>query len=84
MIEATREDARKLSEELQSDAASKAEKLIKRAESELQAEREKLYRELRLELASLVVTATAKILETDTTPAERKHHAEQIVKELSK
>lgn len=84
LIETTRAEAKKLSDELKGEAEAKAERTLRQAEAELRAERDKMYEELRSDLAGLVVTAAGKIIQSDTTPEERAKHARQLVKELSK
>lgn len=83
LLDETKAQAQAVESQLREEAVKKASELLERAQAELAAEREEQYRQLRLELTNLVVTATEKVLSNAVSIEEKRKQVEKIVKELA-
>lgn len=84
MLDAAKLEARALEGKLGEEAQAKAEKLLARAQEEIANERSMLRKELRGELATMVIQATEKVLDTQIDAADKKEQVEKLVKDLEK
>lgn len=82
MLDGVKLEAKKLETSLTEGAQAKADKLLEKAREDLSIEREQLRRELRGELAAMVVTATEKVLDGSLTSPEKKQQVAKLVTDL--
>lgn len=82
MFDAAKLEARAIEEKLREEAQEKAEKLLERAQEDIANERDKLRKELRGELASMVISATEKVIDQKIDSNAKKEEVEKLVKEL--
>lgn len=83
LLEEVKKRATALEATLTADAQEKSEKMLAKTREELGLERQQLVKELRGELATLVVTATEKVLASPIPDAEKRKQMEELVKEVS-
>ena len=81
-IAAARNQAEELEKRLGTEASSKAEALLLKAEAQIAADRDKMRRELRQELAGVVLAATEQVLGSPLSAKDKKERVAEIVKEL--
>jgi len=84
MLEEAKAEAHALEGKLQANAQAKAEKLLARAQEDIAQEREQLRTELRGELATMVITATEKVLDQQISSKEKQAQVEKLVNDLEK
>jgi F-type H+-transporting ATPase subunit b len=82
MLEEVKKRGTELEQKLSAEAQEKAEKLLARTRDEIAAERDQLKDELKGELASLVVTATEKVLASPIPDKEKREQMSKLVKEV--
>jgi F-type H+-transporting ATPase subunit b len=83
IIAEVRDEAVSLRKKLEAEAAIKAEKMLKRAEEEIEADRKHLKKELKNEIADMIVSATSKILKSDSSGKVKREDVERIVNEIT-
>jgi F-type H+-transporting ATPase subunit b len=82
MLDAVKAEGKLTEEKLRLEAQEKAEKLLTRAQEDIASERDKLRKELRGELASMVIQATEKVLDEGIDSKTKKDQVEKLVKDL--
>lgn len=84
VIETARKSAKDTLEKAAQDAIARAEATEKRSAENIAREREKMFAELKGEVAALVVETTARLLARDLSAAERSRLAESAAEEIKK
>jgi F-type H+-transporting ATPase subunit b len=82
-ISIAQEQAKAFIEEQKEDARKQAEEIITKAKLAMEQERERVLREAREEIASLVVLTTSKVLSKDLTEEEKQRFSSKAAEELN-
>ena len=82
-ISIAQEQAKAFIEEQKEDARKKAEEIITKAKLAMEQERERVLREAREEIASLVVLTTSKVLSKDLSEDEKERFSAKATEELN-
>lgn len=82
ILEAARKSARETVEKAGQDAIARAEQIEQRAQENIAREREKMFAELKSEVAALVVETTAKLIQRDIAGTEKEKLAVAAAKEI--
>jgi len=82
-ISSAQEQAKALIESQKEDARKQAEEIISKAKLAMEQERERVLREAREEIASLVVLTTSKVLSKDLTEEEKQRFSSKAAEELN-
>jgi len=82
-ISSAQEQAKALIEAQKEDARKQAEEIITKAKLAMEQERERVLREAREEIASLVVLTTSKVLSKDLTEEEKQRFSSKAAEELN-
>ncbi len=82
-ISIAQEQAKAFIEEQKEDARKQAEEIITRAKLAMEQERERVLREAREEIASLVVLTTSKVLSKDLSEEEKERFSTKATEELN-
>jgi len=82
-ISSAQEQAKALIEAQKEDARKQAEEIISKAKLAMDQERERVLREAREEIASLVVLTTSKVLSKDLTEEEKQRFSSKATEELN-
>ena len=82
-ISIAQEQAKAFIEEQKEDARKKAEEIITKAKLAMEQERERVLREAREEIASLVVLTTSKVLSKDLSEEEKERFSAKATEELN-
>ena len=82
-ISIAQEQAKAFIEEQKEDARKQAEEIITKAKLAMEQERERVLREAREEIASLVVLTTSKVLSKDLTEEEKERFSTKATEELN-
>jgi F-type H+-transporting ATPase subunit b len=82
-ISSAQEQAKALIESQKEDARKQAEEIISKAKLAMEQERERVLREAREEIASLVVLATSKVLSKNLTEEEKQRFSSKAAEELN-
>ena len=82
IVQETKEEAVKLGEELKGQAEIKAQEVIGEALTQIKAQEERSRTELKQELSALVLSATEKVLGTNTLSAEKQTLIKQQTEEI--
>ncbi|HSI21303.1 MAG TPA: F0F1 ATP synthase subunit B [Verrucomicrobiae bacterium] len=82
LIDEVKKQASELEQKLSAEAQANAEKLLARTRNEIQAEREQLKSELKGELATMVVSATEKVLASPIPDKEKRQQMKELVNEV--
>jgi len=82
-ISIAQEQAKAFIEEQKEDARKQAEEIISKAKLAMEQERERVLREAREEIASLVVLTTSKVLSKDLSEEERVRFSTKATEELN-
>ena len=82
-ISIAQEQAKAFIEEQKEDARKQAEEIISKAKLAMEQERERVLREAREEIASLVVLTTSKVLSKDLTEEEKERFSTKATEELN-
>jgi len=82
-ISSAQEQAKALIEAQKEDARKQAEEIISKAKLAMDQERERVLREAREEIASLVVLTTSKVLSKDLTEEEKQRFSSKAAEELN-
>jgi len=82
-ISSAQEQAKALIEAQKEDARKQAEEIITKAKLAMEQERERVLREAREEIASLVVLTTSKVLSKDLTEEEKQRFSSKAAQELN-
>jgi F-type H+-transporting ATPase subunit b len=81
-IAAARKQAEELEKRLEGESTAKAESLLKKAADQIAADREQMRRELRQELAGVVMTATEQVLGSPLSADDKRERVAKIVHDL--
>ena len=81
-IQAQIKEAQQLRQTLMSEAAAKADDLVKRANQEIEAERARVLGELRLEVVNLTLGATEKLLGENIDSAKNRRLVEEFIDKI--
>jgi len=82
-ISIAQEQAKAFIEEQKEDARKQAEEIITKAKLAMEQERERVLREAREEIASLVVLTTSKVLSKDLSEEEKERFSAKATEELN-
>ena len=82
-ISIAQEQAKAFIEEQKEDARRQAEEIISKAKLAMEQERERVLREAREEIASLVVLTTSKVLSKDLSEEEKQRFSARATEELN-
>jgi len=82
-ISIAQEQAKAFIEEQKDDARKQAEEIITKAKLAMEQERERVLREAREEIASLVVLTTSKVLSKDLSEEEKERFSAKATEELN-
>lgn len=82
-ISIAQEQAKAFIEEQKEDARKQAEEIITKAKLAMEQERERVLREAREEIASLVVLTTSKVLSKDLSEEEKERFSTKAAEELN-
>lgn len=82
-ISIAQEQAKAFIEEQKEDARKQAEEIITKAKLAMEQERERVLREAREEIASLVVLTTSKVLSKDLSEEEKERFSAKAAEELN-
>ena len=82
-ISIAQEQAKAFIEEQKEDARKQAEEIITKAKLAMEQERERVLREAREEIASLVVLTTSKVLSKDLSEEEKERFSTKATEELN-
>lgn len=82
-ISSAQEQAKALIEAQKEDARNQAEEIITKAKLAMEQERERVLREAREEIASLVVLTTSKVLSKDLSEEEKQRFSSNAAEELN-
>jgi len=82
-ISIAQEQAKAFIEEQKEDARRQAEEIISKAKLAMEQERERVLREAREEIASLVVLTTSKVLSKDLSKEEKQRFSARATEELN-
>ena len=82
-ISIAQEQAKAFIEEQKEDARKQAEEIISKAKLAMEQERERVLREAREEIASLVVLTTSKVLSKDLSEDEKERFSAKATEELN-
>ena len=82
-ISSAQEQAKALIESQKEDARKQAEEIISKAKLAMEQERERVLREAREEIASLVVLTTSKVLSKNLTEEEKQRFSSKATEELN-
>ena len=82
-ISIAQEQAKAFIEEQKEDARKQAEEIITKAKLAMEQERERVLREAREEIASLVVLTTSKVLSKDLSEEEKERFSAKTAEELN-
>ena len=82
-ISSAQEQAKALIEAQKEDARKQAEEIITKAKLAMEQERERVLREAREEIASLVVLTTSKVLSKNLTEEEKQRFSSKAAEELN-
>ena len=82
-ISSAQEQAKALIESQKEDARKQAEEIISKAKLAMEQERERVLREAREEIASLVVLTTSKVLSKNLTEEEKQRFSSKAAEELN-
>ena len=82
-ISIAQEQAKAFIEEQKEDARKQAEEIISKAKLAMEQERERVLREAREEIASLVVLTTSKVLSKDLSEEEKERFSAKATEELN-
>jgi len=82
-ISSAQEQAKAFIEAQKEDARKQAEEIISKAKLAMDQERERVLREAREEIASLVVLTTSKVLSKDLTEEEKQRFSSKATEELN-
>ena len=82
-ISIAQEQAKAFIEEQKEDARRQAEEIISKAKLAMEQERERVLREAREEIASLVVLSTSKVLSKDLSEEEKQRFSARATEELN-
>ena len=82
-ISIAQEQAKAFIEEQKEDARQQAEEIITKAKLAMEQERERVLREAREEIASLVVLTTSKVLSKDLSEEEKERFSAKATEELN-
>lgn len=83
LLEAAREQSKNYAEKQAQEAVVKADHIIKKAEEAISLEKQKMLRDVRKELADLVVATSERVLSKNLTGEERAVYNETATKELA-
>ena len=83
ILEETKQEAKQLETKLQKEAQDKADKLLAAANQQITEEHDRMKRELKEEVATLVVKASEKILEAELPAEATAKQARKLVETLS-
>ena len=78
-IQAQIREAQQLRQTLMAEASSKADELVKRANQEIEAEKNKVMADLRLEVVNLTLTATEKLLNENVDSAKNRKLVQDFI-----
>jgi F-type H+-transporting ATPase subunit b len=81
-IQAQIKEAQQLRQSLMSEAAAKADELVKRATQEIEAERARVMTDLRLEVVNLTLSATEKLLGENMDSAKNRRLVEEYIDKI--
>lgn len=82
MLLDSKAQAKALEERLSADAKARAESILSRAEADILREREQMKKELKVEIAEMVVEASGRILGQKAGQEEQQEQIKQIANEL--
>jgi len=82
IIDDAREKAKRFGEKETQEAIAKAAAIMKKAEEGIALEKQQMLRDLRKEVAQLVIMTTEKVLDKELSPAEQTLFSDSAVKEL--
>ncbi len=82
-VSMAQEQAKSFIESQKEEARKQAEEIIQKAKVSMELERQKVLKEARNEIASLVVLATTKVLQRELNEDEKSRFAEAAAKEIS-
>lgn len=83
LLSQVQEKAHELETRLTAEAEQKAERLLEKAAKEIEQEHATMKRELKAELADLVIEATGKVLRDEVPLKQKEQGIERIISELS-
>ncbi|MEO0795455.1 MAG: F0F1 ATP synthase subunit B [Verrucomicrobiota bacterium] len=83
LVADARENAKSFLEQQNQEAVQHAEGIIAKAHSSMEQERKQMLSEIRKEVADLVVSASAKVLDRELSAAEKSRFSESAAKELA-
>ena len=83
IIAEARESAKALLSRQTQEAAAQVEETLRKAREAIELERERMVAEVREEVARLVVSTSAKVLDRDLSDAERTHYSEAAAHEMA-